>query len=120
MNWQREALRPYVHPPGPQAHADREAPRFDTLATLEAALQQAGFERIQILVEEGEFVHANDEEVWARLWSGGPRRQLEHMTGPVLDQVKRDVLQKVQVFKQPDGIHLLWRALCALGDKPNR
>jgi hypothetical protein len=41
------------------------------------------------------------------------------MTGPVLDQVKRNVLQKVQVFKQSDGIHLLWRAFCALGDKPN-
>jgi ubiquinone/menaquinone biosynthesis C-methylase UbiE len=120
VNWQREVLRPYVHPPGPQAHAAREAPRFDTPATVEAALQQAGFERMQILVEEGEFVLANDEEVWARLWSSGPRRQLEHMTGPVLDQVKRDVLQKVQVFKQPDGIHLLWRALCALGDKPHR
>jgi ubiquinone/menaquinone biosynthesis C-methylase UbiE len=120
VTWQREALRPYIPPPGPPAHADREAPRFDTPATLEAALQQAGFERMQILVEEGEFVHTTDEEVWARLWSGGPRRQLEHMAGPVLDQVKRDVLQKVQVFKQPDGIHLRWRALCALGDKPAR
>jgi hypothetical protein len=30
------------------------------------------------------------------------------------------VLQKVQVFKQPEGIHLRWRALCALGDKPHR
>ena len=60
---------------------------------------------MQILVEEGAFVHANDEEVWARFWSGSPRRQLEHITRPVLDQVKRDVLQKVQVFKQPDGIH---------------
>jgi len=120
VTWQREVLRPYVHPSGPQANADREAPRFDTPATLEAALQQAGFERMQILVEEGEFVHANDEEVWARLWSGGPRRQLEQMTGPVLDQVKRDVIQKVQVFKQPDGIHILRQALCALGDKPHR
>jgi SAM-dependent methyltransferase len=120
VNWQREALRPYVQPPGPHTQADREAPRFDTPATVEAALQQAGFERRQILVEEGEFVHANDEEVWARLWSGGPRRQLEQMTGPVLDQVKRDVLQKVQVFKQPDGIHLRWRAVYALGDKPHR
>ena len=120
MTWQREVLRPYVHPSGPQAHADREAPRFDTPATLEAALQQAGFERMQILVEEGEFVHANAEEVWARFWSGGPRRQLEQMTSPVLDQVKRDVLQKAQVFTQPDGIHLLRRALCALGDKPHQ
>jgi ubiquinone/menaquinone biosynthesis C-methylase UbiE len=100
VNWQREALRPS--------------------ATVESALQQAGFERMQILVEEAEFVHAHDEEVWARLWSGGPRRQLERMTGPMLDQVKRDVLQKVQVFKQPEGIHLRWRALCALGDKPHR
>jgi hypothetical protein len=74
---------------------------------------------MQILVEEGAIVHANDDEVWARLWSSGPRRQLEHLTGPVLDQVKRDVLRKVQVFKQPDGIHLLWRVLCALGDKPH-
>jgi ubiquinone/menaquinone biosynthesis C-methylase UbiE len=53
VTWQREALRPYIQPPGSQAHADREAPRFDTPATVEAALQQAGFERMQILIESG-------------------------------------------------------------------
>jgi SAM-dependent methyltransferase len=35
VTWQREALRPYVPPPGPQVNADWEALRFDTPATVE-------------------------------------------------------------------------------------
>ena len=78
------------------------------------ALQQAGFAGIQISIEDADFVYAQDEE-W---WSHGIRRRLERLEASVLEQVKTDMLHRVRVLRQSDGIHTLFRALCAMGTKP--
>jgi hypothetical protein len=85
---------------------------------LEVALQQAGFVDIHVSIEEAEFVYTEDEDWWLSLWSHGIRRRLERLEAPVLAQVKADMLRKVQVLKQADGIHTLFRACCAVGTKP--
>ncbi len=118
QNWCHDVLRPYVPSPAPQAAATNETPKFNTPAHLEAALQQAGFAHLQINIEDGDFVYANEEELWLSLWTGGIRRRLEKMTPPVLNQAKADVCQKLQALKRPDGIHLVWRVLFAFGTKP--
>ena len=82
------------------------------------ALQQAGFVDIHISVEEADFVYQQDEEWWLSLWSYGIRQRLERLEAPVLAQVKADMLHKVRVLKQADGIHTLLRAFCAVGTKP--
>jgi ubiquinone/menaquinone biosynthesis C-methylase UbiE len=115
ITWCQHVLRPYVPP---QALPGQAPPRFNTPARLEAALQQAGFVQRHIMSEDGDFTYAQEEEWWASLWSGGIRRQLETMAPPVLEQAKTEACQQVQVFKQADGIHTLWRALFALGTKP--
>jgi ubiquinone/menaquinone biosynthesis C-methylase UbiE len=115
IRWCQHVLRPYVPP---QAPPEPAPPRFDTPARLEAALQQTGFAQIHIRSEDGDFTYAQEEEWWASLWSGAIRRQLEAMAAPVLAQAKTEACQQVQIFKQADGIHTLWRALFALGTKP--
>jgi len=112
--WTLRAVRQYLPP---QRDQEPQPSRFDTPAILEAALQQAGFEKVEIVVEDAEFTFANEEEWWSSLWSHGIRRFLEQMAPPVLQEFKADVLQKVQAFKQQDGIHAVRRALLAVGNK---
>jgi ubiquinone/menaquinone biosynthesis C-methylase UbiE len=114
IRWCQNVLRPYAPP---QASPGQAPPRFDTPARLEAALQQAGFTQIHTMSEDGDFIYTQEEEWWTSLWSGAIRRQLEAMTAPVLAQAKTEACQQVQVFKQADGIHTLWRVLFALGAK---
>jgi hypothetical protein len=92
--------------------------RFDTPLQLETALRQAGFADTQILVEEKDFVYADEEQYWSSLWSAGFRRQLEKITPDLLEQARSGVFQKFQKFKKPDGFHKLNRALFAFGTKP--
>lgn len=94
------------------------APSFDTPAKLETALQQAGFEDIEINIEDHDFVYADDEEWWLSLWSHGIRSRFEQLEAPALETLRAAMLRKVQVLKQPDGIHTLFRALFAVGRKP--
>ena len=114
QSWTGRAVRQYLPPQRDQVP---QPSRFDTPPILESALQQAGFKEVEIVVEDAEFTFANEEEWWSSLWSHGIRRFLEQMTEPVLQEFKADVLQKVQAFKQQDGIHAVRRALLAVGNK---
>ena len=115
--WTIHAMRQYLPP---QRDQGPQPSRFDTPPILEAALQRAGFKAVEIVVEDAEFTFANEEEWWSSLWSSGLRRFLEQMAAPVLQEVKADMLQKVQAFKEQDGIHAVRRALFALGNKPSQ
>jgi ubiquinone/menaquinone biosynthesis C-methylase UbiE len=116
--WCRRELTASLPPQAPPAAGSPEAPRFDTPARLDVALQQAGFVDIHISMEEADFVYQQDEEWWLSLWSHGIRQRLERLEAPVLAQVKADMLHKVRVLKQADGIHTLFRVFCAVGTKP--
>jgi ubiquinone/menaquinone biosynthesis C-methylase UbiE len=94
------------------------AGQFDTPARLEAALQQMGFVSVNIISETADFIYADEEEWWLSLWSAGTRRRLEGLTTPELNRVKAEMIDKVRVLKQADGIHTLWRALLASAQKP--
>lgn len=118
LTWCNRELTASLPPQDPPATGRPEAPRFDTPARLEAALQQTGFTDLQIRSEDADFVYAQDDEWWASLWSHGVRNRLERLEAPVLAQVKSDMLHKVQVLKQSDGIHAVFRALYAVGTKP--
>lgn len=115
LSWCLSIGRQYL-PPRPDKGP--EPSHFDTPPVLEAALRQTGFEGIEITAEDAEFTYAQEEEWWLSLWSHGIRRFFEQVEESALPAVKADVLQKVQVFKQADGIHTPLRALFALGNKP--
>jgi ubiquinone/menaquinone biosynthesis C-methylase UbiE len=119
LTWVRQELRASLPPQAAPAHSGPAAPSFDTPAQLATALQHAGFERLEIRIEDHEFVYATDEEWWFSLWSHGIRSRLEQLAPPDLAQVRGDMLRKVHVLKQSDGIHTLFRVLFALADKPS-
>jgi len=119
LTWLRRELRASLPPQAPPAHRGPDAPSFDTAAQLATALQQAGFARLEISIEDHEFVYATDEEWWGSLWSHGIRSRLESLAPPDLAQVRGEMLRKVQVLKQSDGIHTLFRVLFARADKPS-
>jgi SAM-dependent methyltransferase len=120
LTWVRQELRSSLPPQVPPAHSGPAAPSFDTPARLATALQQAGFERLEISTEDHDFVYATDEEWWLSLWSHGIRSQLEQLASPDLEQVRGDMLRKVQVLKRSEGIHTRFRALFALAYKPSQ
>ncbi len=111
--WVREELRASLPPQAPPPNRGTADPSFDTPAKLEAALQQAGFANIEISMEEHDYVYSTDEEWWLSLWSHGIRARFEQLEAPDLEKLKADMVRKVQVMKQPDGIHTLFRALFA-------
>ena len=94
-------------------------PTFDTPEKIDTALQQAGFTDIEISMEEHDNVFSNDEEWWSSLWSHGIRSRFEQLDAPALEKLKSEMIDKVQVMKQPDGIHTLFRALFSRSFKPS-
>ena len=118
LEWVLPELRASLPPQAPPPQRGMAAPTFNTPMKLDTALQQAGFAGIKINIEDHDFVYADDEAWWLSLWSHGIRSWLERLEAPALEEVKADMLRKVQVLKQPDGIHTLFRALFAVGYRP--
>ena len=52
LTWVRQEIRASLPPQAPPANRGQEPPRFDTPEKLEIALQQAGFESIEISIED--------------------------------------------------------------------
>jgi ubiquinone/menaquinone biosynthesis C-methylase UbiE len=117
QSWCHSVLRAYTPVSGRRVALSKNDSRFDMPAQLETALLAAGFTDIRIVVEEKEFVYANEDEYWSSLWSAGLRRQLEKMTAEILDCAKRDVFLRLQELRKPDGFHQVHRALFAFGMK---
>ncbi len=115
--WIREELRASLPPQAPPPNRGMADPSFDTSPKLETALQQAGFGNIEISMEEHDYVYSTDEEWWLSLWSHGIRSRFEQLDAPDLERLKADMVRKVQVMKQTDGIHTVFRALFARAQK---
>ena len=96
-------------------------PIFNTPEGLEAILASAGFVNIRVVSESREFIYADEEEWWSTLWSHGMRADLEAIeekTGQDgLKRFQKDAFEKVQMIKQPDGIHQLFSVLFGLAFK---
>ena len=118
LTWCHEVLRPFVFAPAAKDLPAKIDVRFDTPRQIEMALKQAGFHNIRIIIEENDFIYADEEQYWSTLWSAGIRRQLEKLTPAMLEQAKSEVFRKVQMVKKPDGFHKVSRALFAFATKP--
>jgi ubiquinone/menaquinone biosynthesis C-methylase UbiE len=119
-DWLWEALDSCV--PAQDSGADDENEKesdllFDTPNGLERLLSEAGFENIRVIEEEADFVYVNEEEWWATMWTLGLRGTMEEMGTTILERFKREIFERIQAFRQPDGFHILFRVLCTLGVK---
>jgi O-methyltransferase/aklanonic acid methyltransferase len=112
----RQVLRPHL-PAGSTGHLKQGTTQFDTPAQLGEALRRAGFSDVEVAVEDADFTYVDEEEWWASLWAQGVRAQLEKLTPLALEQVRAEFGTQLQAFRQPDGFHLVFRALVAHGTK---
>jgi ubiquinone/menaquinone biosynthesis C-methylase UbiE len=94
--------------------------QFQSLKTeevLRTVMTQAGFEQLRIVMEEQEFVYANEEAWWAIQWSHGMRHLLETLSPAALQNFKDEAFHQMQALKQPDGFHQVYTALLTVGRK---
>ncbi len=117
LHWCRRELAATL-PSSATPSGNPATPRFDTPERLHEALHNVGFVDVQVFLEDQDFIYAREEEWWQSLWSHGMRALFEQLDERTLAQVKSAMLQKVKVFKQADGIHTRFQALCALATKP--
>ncbi|MCP4357523.1 MAG: class I SAM-dependent methyltransferase [Chloroflexi bacterium] len=119
LDWFWELFRTYASLSDNDKNDKQDDLAVDTPAGLKALLSGAGFENVAVIEEVTDFIYANEEEWWSTLWTLGVRDQMEKMKPATLENFKTDISQKLQPFKQSDGIHLLFRCLFASGSKSN-
>ena len=68
-------------------------------------LGQFGFEQIDTIYEEADFVYADNEEWWSMNWTAGLRGILEEIPDSQIGQFKLDAFRCLGEFAQDDGIH---------------
>jgi ubiquinone/menaquinone biosynthesis C-methylase UbiE len=112
----QDTLRPHIasNAPSPSAEPSR---RFDTADELREAFGTAGFGEIRIVSDDYEAVAPDVGALWQHLWSTSHRRHLERMSPETLEAVRADYCARLQQHARTDGIHLVWRALLAVGDR---
>lgn len=101
--------------PDRQAAGATSWPRPDD---LEETLRQAGFDDIQFVTEEADIVAADEEEWWAWQWSHMPRSQLELLEPEMLERFKAAAFERLQSFKELDGIHGRSAVMLTVATKP--
>jgi ubiquinone/menaquinone biosynthesis C-methylase UbiE len=111
----RAVLKPHLA--GASYGASAGGLQFSTPASLQDALERAGFKGVSVSVEERDFAYANSEDWWGTLWSMGVRSNLEKLDAPTLAKAKADGVAQLEQFRRPDGFHIVHRALVGTGVK---
>jgi len=90
-------------------------PLFNQPSGMQALLNRAGFDPVEVVRETAEFVYANLDEWWATQWSHGMREALEGIEreqGPeALERFQAAAFKRVRTMLEPDGIHQSYTAL---------
>ena len=72
------------------------------------ALSAAGFESIEVVSEDHDFVFPTTDSWWAFQWSHGARLPLEAMTEPVRRRFRGDCEAHLEEPSAEDGFHQIW------------
>jgi hypothetical protein len=91
---------------------------FNNTEGLEAIMREAGFEAVQVISDDPEFIYADEEDWWAVQWSHGARFPLEMMSPEMRDKYKAEAFENLQAMKRSDGIPHLLSAFYTVGQKP--
>ena len=87
----------------PDEESELERLKLDTPAGMESALRESGFAKIQTHTERIDMVYPDKETWWQSLWTLGLRHSLESMQEEKREQLRDDLFQELQNFKQLDG-----------------
>jgi hypothetical protein len=113
--WMGEVFDAYLPPDAPKSPSGPS--RFNNAAGMEAIMGEGGFEQIEVIEEDHEFVYANEEAWWAVQWSHGRRWLLEMLPPDALAKLKDEAFEKIQVNREADGFHQLMPTLFTLARK---
>jgi ubiquinone/menaquinone biosynthesis C-methylase UbiE len=121
--WRDRLVRAYLPPLEPEEKEESAAakPVFDTPEGMTAIVTRAGFIQPQVMVDQGDFIYADEETWWQTQWSHGARRGVEaiqrHRGTAGLQQFKAAAFDQLQPLRQPDGFHQIYQALYTLAGK---
>lgn len=91
---------------------------LETKEEIEETMARAGFEQIEIVVEEKEFFYADENEFWDTMWSHGFRYQLERMDEATLQAFQHDLFGHLEAMKEEQGIPWKIQALITVASRP--
>jgi SAM-dependent methyltransferase len=116
LDWILDLLQSYA--PEPDTRDENKGQEvLNTPGGLEELLSSAGFEDVQIAEQEARLTYADEEAWWRNMWAMGCRATMEKMGPAALDRFRQGVFQRLQAFRQPGGIEIPFRVLCAMGAK---
>jgi O-methyltransferase/aklanonic acid methyltransferase len=120
MAWFWEVWNRFVQPDteDDQTAGDDGELAIDTPDGLRATFGGAGFEKLEVIEEETVFLYADKETWWATLWTVGTRDDIERMSRATLRDLRTAVFERLDAFQRLEGLHIPFRALYALGTKP--
>jgi ubiquinone/menaquinone biosynthesis C-methylase UbiE len=81
---------------------------------VKAALAQAGFVDIELVVEEHEFAYADGQQWWDAKWTHGARYPLEQMAPEVLTGFKADVMARLDSLRSSMELRETWKLVCVI------
>jgi ubiquinone/menaquinone biosynthesis C-methylase UbiE len=120
LDWVFEVLGRYLPEESSESEdegEEEETQAINTVDGLREVLSRAGFEGVRVVEEEMDVVYADEEEWWSALGTLGVRWALERIEAGALGRLREEMFERLQAFKQPDGVHVLYRVLYALGKK---
>lgn len=103
----------------PQPDRAQAAARFDTPSELESAIEAAGFDAVDVRLEEAVLLFQNDEVLWSSLGQAGARRWLDMLGATETDRLKAEIFESVRHVRQPNGVPIQFRVLAAFAAKPS-
>jgi len=92
--------------------------RFKMPSELESALGQTGFVDVKSQVESIEFIFANEDEWWDRMWAHGGSVELAGVAQEILARFKADAFERMQAARGPEGLHRVTHIVFATATKP--
>jgi ubiquinone/menaquinone biosynthesis C-methylase UbiE len=122
-SWDGDLRKKYVPPRPPHMTQNSGGYKhidFDTAEGISALVAGAGFQGVEVHVEEFEFDYKGAEEWWATRWSHFSRYDMERMTPENLENYRAEAFAKVREMMEPDGVHTIDRALFTKAVKPVR
>jgi ubiquinone/menaquinone biosynthesis C-methylase UbiE len=91
---------------------------LSTPEKLEGALREAGFDAVDMTVEESDWVFPSLEHLWRAQFSVGVRAALDQLSPEQIDSFKADLFARLQPFMRGDEVHLPRRVMYVVGTKP--
>ncbi len=86
---------------------------------LAAVLASAGFQVVQRIQEQIEFVLADEQAWWEWAWSHGMRGLFETLSSGHLDELRQEVFKQFAALRTPEGVPLRQTATFVVAQLPS-